>query len=236
MSRTTYDDLEYHLRQFDNVYRSTEMMVDWLDKFIGQGANKNICDMACGCGANVAYLAARYPQCNFVGIDVEERLIEEGAKRLSAPNARLQQGDWFHLDESLRGKFDGVICFQTLSWLAEYKEPLKCLADLNPEWIAISSLFYEGDIDYFINVKDYTEDETNYKEMRYNVYSLERIRKVFESLGYKRFEYVPYEIDIDIAPPSKKGRGTYTKKLEDGKRIQIFGGMMMPWYFVIALK
>ena len=33
--KTTYDNLEYHLRQYENVYRSTEMMVDWLEDIGG---------------------------------------------------------------------------------------------------------------------------------------------------------------------------------------------------------
>lgn len=238
--KATYDDLAYHLRQFDKVYRSTEMMVQWLEDsgagYFKTGEPQYICDMACGCGANLAYLASKYPETRFLGIELEEKLVLEGNKRLSFSNAQIIQGDWFQLDRSLTNKFNGIISFQTLSWLPGYKEPLRCLADLNPEWIAISSLFYEGDVDYFIEVNDYTENESDYKELRYNIYSLVRIKKCFESLGYKKFEYIPYDIDIDIEPVNKMGRGTYTRKMADGKRIQISGGMMMPWYFIVASK
>ena len=60
--KTTYDNLEYHLRQYENVYRSTEMMVDWLEDIGGvleRGKRQYICDMACGCGANIAYMAKK---------------------------------------------------------------------------------------------------------------------------------------------------------------------------------
>ena len=237
--KTTYDNLEYHLRQYENVYRSTEMMVDWLEDIGGvleRGKRQYICDMACGCGANIAYMAKKYPQSEFVGIELEERLVAEGKKQLQLPNTDIVQGDWFKLDMSYKDKFDGIISFQTLGWLPEYETPLKCLADLNPQWIAISSLFFEGDIDYFITVKDYTEDELNYKEMQYNIYSLVRVRKLLYNLGYKKFQFTPYDIDIDIDPVNKHGRGTYTRKMADGKRIQISGGMMMPWYFIVASK
>lgn len=36
--KITYDNIEYHLRQYEQVYRSTEVMVDWLD---GGGVFKN---------------------------------------------------------------------------------------------------------------------------------------------------------------------------------------------------
>ena len=236
--KITYDNIEYHLRQYEQVYRSTEVMVDWRDGggYLRTGKSQNICDMACGCGANIAYLASKYPQNNYVGIEIEERLVTEGNRRLTFPNTRIIQGDWFHLDKSLKEKFDAVISFQTLSWLSGYQTSLRCLADLNPKWIAISSLFYEGDIDYCVNVNDYSEDEVNYKETMYNIYSLVRVKKLFEELGYYKFDYIPYDIDIDIEPVNKQMRGTYTRKMADGKRIQISGGMMMPWYFVVASK
>lgn len=238
--KTTYDNLEYHLRQYDNVYRSTQTMIDWLEHagggYLKTSEVQNICDMACGCGANLAYLASKFPQSNFLGIELEEMLVIEGRKRLCAPNADIIQGDWFRLDKKLENKFDGIISFQTLSWLSDYETSLKCLTSLNPKWIAISSLFYEGDVDYFIKVNDYTENEAFYKEMNYNIYSLPRVRKTFASLGYRIFEYIPFDIDIDIEPPEKQERGTYTEKLANGKRIQISGGMMMPWYFIVASK
>lgn len=37
--KTTYDDLDYHLRQFDKIYRSTEMMIEWLET--GGGVSKS---------------------------------------------------------------------------------------------------------------------------------------------------------------------------------------------------
>ncbi len=42
--------------------------------------------------------------------------------------------------------------------------------------------------------------------------------------------------DIDIKKPEKAGLGTYTERLENGKRIQISGGLMLPWYFIVAYK
>lgn len=182
--KATYDDLEYHLRQYEKVYRSTEVMVEWLEhleRYLKIDETQVICDMACGCGANLKYLATRYPKSNFWGIELENKLVLEGNKRLTLPNAQIIQGDWFGLDKSLEGKFDGIISFQTLSWLPEYENSLKCLADLNPKWIAISSLFYEGNIDYFIEINDYTEDEINYKKMRYNIYSLPRVKKYLKN-------------------------------------------------------
>ena len=57
-----------------------------------------------------------------------------------------------------------------------------------------------------------------------------------KKLGYSYFEYMPFEIDIDIPRGESMDIGTYTIKTEDGKRLQISAGLMMPWYFVVAYK
>ena len=63
-----------------------------------------------------------------------------------------------------------------------------------------------------------------------------KIKELFNGLGYKKFDYRPFNIDIDIKKPEKAGLGTYTERLENGKRIQISGGLMLPWYFIVAYK
>ena len=54
--------------------------------------------------------------------------------------------------------------------------------------------------------------------------------------GYTVFRAEPFEIDIDIPKPEHLDMGTYTVKTEDGKRLQISGALLMPWYSVYAAK
>lgn len=44
------------------------------------------------------------------------------------------------------------------------------------------------------------------------------------------------KLGAHLPKPEKAGLGTYTEKLEDGRRIQISGGLMLPWYFIVACK
>lgn len=120
----------------------------------------------------------------------------------------------------------------------DYKKAIKCIAKLNPDWIGISSLCYEGNVEYKIEVSDYTRgDEKNEcLQCNYNIDSLPRLKDYFSELGYSRFEYKKFDIDIDIERPVTDGIGTYTRRMEDGSRIQISAGLMLPWYFIIASK
>ncbi len=231
---------EYHFKQWDKPYRSTEKFVEWLEKlgYLNKEDKLTICDIACGAGSNLNYLHNKFPKCSFTGIELNEELVLEGNRKLqNIECCHIEQGDWYNLDIKYINKFNGVLSFQTLSWLPEYKEALKSLVNLNPDWIAVTSLFYEGNIDYITKVIDYNYDETiGHKEFYYNVYSLIQLKKFLNELGYSKFEYLPFDIDIDIPKPEAEVRGTYTIKTEEGKRIQVSGAQLMPWYFVLAAQ
>jgi hypothetical protein len=60
-------------------------------------------------------------------------------------------------------------------------------------------------------------------------------QKFFREKGFSKFEYIPFEIDIDLPKPVGTGfDGTYTETLKNGERIQISGPILMSWYFVLA--
>lgn len=232
---------DYHYIQYRKPYRSTEAFIEWIDDKIYK--SKKILDIACGGGANLFYLAQKYPKISFEGIELNKELVDYANELLisqqAATNIKIYQGDWYNLPiEDLKDKYSGIVSFQTLSWLPEYTDAIKCLVDLNPDWIAVSSLFYEGSIDYTIKLKDYTRNDAqkDYQEYYYNIYSLVKVKELFNELGYKNFSYKKFEIDIDLEKKIEDGLGTYTKKLEDGSRIQISGGLMLPWYFIYASK
>lgn len=198
--------------------------------------------MACGGGANTIYLANRYENIHFTGMDINKEYIDTGnnmlEQKLIHGNCELCYGDWFNIDSERVGAFDGIISFQTLLMFPDYKAALEKLADLKPKWIALSSLFYEGDIEYTNKFHDYyrPSEGRDYTEIYYNIHSMIRFRKYMEELGYPNFEYMPFEIDIDLPKTDNMDIGTYTIKTVDGKRIQISAGMMMPWYFVVAYR
>jgi len=112
------------------------------------------------------------------------------------------------------------------------------MAKLNSKWIALTSLFYDGEISCKIEINDYafTMEGRECKEICCNIHSLIHVQKFFEECNFKKFKYTQFEIDVDLPEPQERGFGTYTEKLEDGRRLQISGPLLMPWYFVSASK
>ena len=235
--------IEYHKKQFQETYRSTIAFCEWLDSYeLFNSKNKiNIADIGAGAGSNLYYMSKKYSNLNLTGIELNRKLISIGNEFFNDNNINnciLQYGDLYNIDKSNINAYNGIVSYQTLSWLPEYKIPLKKIATLNPDWIAISSLFYNGEVDLRIEIKDYSRpgNSNPYKEGFYNIYPLPHVKNYFKKLGYSKFEYLRFDIDIDLPKPQSKGMATYTEMLKNGRRIQISGGILMNWYFVLARK
>lgn len=231
--------LDYHEKQFKNPYRSTIAFSNWLKslKLLSKKTPKKILDVGSGEGASLSFLAGGFPKSEFIGVDINKTLVKKGNllfNKMGQKNCFLEVGDLYALNKKYKNVFDGVISLQTLSWLPEYKVPLKQIIKLNPSWIAISSLFYDGFVECEIKVKDYTNVRTP-QEVFYNVYSLKLVENFLKKHGYKKFKYVPFIIDADVEKNSDGKMGTYTLKTEKG-RIQISGPLLMNWYFIAAIR
>ncbi|MBL7195622.1 MAG: methyltransferase domain-containing protein [Desulfobacterales bacterium] len=232
-------DTKYHERQFKEPHRSTIAFCDWLEEigYIQRDSQLKIIDIGSGSGANIYYMGKRYPNSQFIGMDINSDLVTSGNQFFQdngIENCQLIKGDIYNLSEKYVPANDAIVSFQTLSWLPEFKKPIASLSKLKARWIALSSLFYDGPLSCTIEVQDYDINLNPCKESFYNVYSLPVVRDYLLKNGYPKFQYTPFEIDIDLPRPSEKGRGTYTEKLKNGNRLQISGPLLMPWYFIAA--
>lgn len=229
------ENLEWYTRQFDNPYRITVAF----EKFLTENVNMNglsILDIGCGPGGGTAYIAERHMTSKFTGIDINTRLFE--LYRGSSKNIEFEYGDIYRLDEKYVDKYQGIICLQTLSWLPEYKDALEQMCKLNADWIAFSSLFYEGKINYTISLENYERptQQSEYSQVYYNIYSVPLITEIFHDYGYKNVIYKPFEIDIDIEKPKHKNLGYYTIKTDAGKRLAFNTCLYQPEGFICAYK
>jgi SAM-dependent methyltransferase len=236
-------DFSYHLKQYAHPYRSTVHFCRWLaiNKVLERSSRQKVLDIAAGMGASTCYLAKKHPRSSFVGIDIDPELVKRGngyLRKLGQKNCKLEKSDLYNLHKKYGGKYDGVVSLQTLSWLPDYKLPLQRMLALRPKWLALSSLFFPGNIECKIQVRDYSDPLISRpcKEEYYNIYSLKRVQEFFSKHGYSRFTYAPFTIDIDLPKPTKPILQTYTETLKDGRRLQISGPLLMNWYFILARR
>lgn len=112
-----------------------------------------------------------------------------------------------------------------------YRAALDQLLAVTKQWLVISSLFTEFDIDARIDVIDYSRQDGIREPQYYCVYSLSQFRQYCEGLGFTLVASRAFEIDVDL-PPQGPGRGTYTRTLSDGRRLQFSGPLCLPWRFI----
>ncbi len=232
----------YSLKQYNKIYGSTVEFIKFLEKYIDLN-KKNLIDLACGGGANTIYLAKKYPQSSFLGIDYDKNLIKLGDKsKKNLSNIKFKIDNWnnvglyksFINSDKKMNPSGGIICFQSLTCLdMQLEEILKNLKKKNFPFVAFSSLFYEGKCDYRIYVKDFSQ-ASEFKEGWYNIYSIHTMKNILIKKGYKNFKFSNYNIKYNLPKPKHSGMQSYTIKTNSGKRIIFSGALHLPYAFFLA--
>lgn len=229
--------IAYHTNQWDQPKQQTIEFTNFISKELR--SNSIILDLGCGGGGATYFIAKKFPEVSFLGVDQDVNLINLANKNISNVNApkniKFKVGNFYALDESL--EVNGVICLQTLSWLSGYENFMKNVyTKLSPDWFAVTSLFYQGDITAETKVTEHRIGRT----INYNTYSIPQVEKFSLEFDYKLADLQKFDIGFDIAQPKGFDRmGTYTKLIIDGKlkkRIQISGPLLMNWYFLLFKK
>lgn len=193
-----------------------------------------ILDACCGIGHLDYFLSAISPNSTFFGIDQTSFLIEEAKKLCSErKNVSFEVEDIYNLPKKFPKSFDITINWKTLSWLPHYDDCMKALFAVTKKHIFVSSLFYDGLIDFEIKVKEYaTEKRKEDFNLFYNIYSYPIFEKFLYDLGAKSVKSFDFNLEIDLPKPDIDNMGTYTIKKDDGGRIQLSGPIMMLWKII----
>jgi hypothetical protein len=234
-------DWDFHRRQFENPYKSTIAFCQFLKQNNLPREKDKVGDIGAGMGGIIEYFAQVFPQSSFVGIELNEECVNRGNDiftKNGRNNCLLFQGDIFDLDKKHFNAYAGITCLASLLCFPNATDPITAIAKLNPEWIAISSLFNESLVEATVVTKDYSRPYSNFQstDKFYNIYSIQKTADLLSKLGYSEFSFQRFEIDIDLSKPEHGGMGTYTERLADGRRLQISGPVLMSWYFILARK
>lgn len=80
-----------------------------------------ILELGCAGGGNILPIAAQFPECEVVGVDLSSRQVAEGNTGIKAchlKNAKLLHGNIAELPSDL-GEFDYILCHGVYSWVPE---------------------------------------------------------------------------------------------------------------------
>jgi SAM-dependent methyltransferase len=237
--RTAQQDIDYHLRQFREPYRSSVALGDFLQRHRLNPLHGEALDVGCGAGANLFYLSSLFPEVCWTGVDLAGSVLFPHTQQLffeRGINAQLITGDFFQLDRLVNNrKFELVLCIQTFTVLPSYDRLLEQLLKVTEGWLVLTSPFTDFNVDARIEVRDYTWPPQEQGSHFSSVFSLPRLRAFCESRGFREWIVEDFEIDKDLPIPPSGGLTTYTQRLADGRRLQFTGPIFLPWKF-IALK
>ena len=234
---------EYHRRQYEQCYEATRCLFEFIDDTVGEVGDRKILDVACGAGANVHHMLQRWRQSHVTGLDRDAVLLDYARARVLPENASrcdYLQADFFDLPRLAEpDTFSITTLMQTLQFFSpdEYAGVLRTLMKVTRDWVFVSSLFTNKRMDVIAGIRDYTRfAEDSFAEgsehlFFYNTFCMDRFRRIAAQLGAKEVIFRDFEINIDLVGPAAGGIGTYTEKLEDGRRLQFSGAVFMPWKF-----
>jgi len=227
---------DYHERQYQQCYDTTRRLLEFVDDTVGGVGEQQILDMACGAGANVHHMLQRWPHCKVTGLDLDASLLDYARGRVSpeaSGRCEYNQANLFDLPTLYdAGTFNLTTLMQTLLFFGpdEYAEVLRALMKVTREWVFLSSLFTDKRMDVTAQIRDYIRFGDDTKEtIPYNTHCMDRFQRIALQLGAKEVIFRDFEISIDLTGPAEGGIGTYTRKLEDGNRLQFSGAVFMPW-------
>jgi len=246
--------MDYFFRQLENPYQSTISFFDFLDERHLINERSKLVDACCGSGCNTFYAAKRFRPNRIVGFDYQEEFLSIArdykskfydGQQESETEITFCKGDIYNVSPLLSDSHqiaavDGVIFLQTLSWLTDWQKALTELNHLNPDWVALSSLFYDGLIEAEITIRRYSRNDgviatTPHDVSPYNVYSIALVEKFLGEIGFRKFHWQDFHIKCPLEKPHDKDKmGTYTIEETTGRLMQVSGPILMPWYFLIA--
>lgn len=211
-----------------------EVLFEFLSKDL-KLKGQHILEAGSGYGRLIYFLNEFDPEQDYTGIDYIKELVDQGnLKFKNNKNIHFRTGNLLNISKKYKKKFDITISYKTLSWLPYYENFLKEFVQVTKKKIYITSLFYDGDIDFVTKV--YTDASTNSGDnySYLNTYSLKRFKLYCKRIGIRRVKAVNLNLDLDISQPASiNDLSTYTLKTMDGKRMEITGNTILSWKLLI---
>jgi ubiquinone/menaquinone biosynthesis C-methylase UbiE len=214
-----------------------ESQMDYLFSFLKKDfKNKKlkVLDACCGYGRLIHFLNEFNPKQNYIGIDYMEELIKDAKERFASfDNISFEKGNVMYLAEKYYKEFDIAINYKTLSWLPYYKTIIEQLFKVTKQKIYITSLFYDGDIDFITKIYPEAQnaDENTFSFL--NTYSFPKFKKYCISLGAKKVNSIDMHLNFDIAKFKDENiLQTYTIKTQEDLFLEVTGNIILNWKLV----
>ena len=192
----------------------------------------------------MSYYVKNYPKVKFTGLDYRKNNIARA--KVLYKKFKLVNSDFVQFNALKKNnnknllKPDGIISEKTFCTFKDIKKPIINLINLQPKWIAINSLFYEGNMDVLVHIRETKSFyAVNYKDNNpdgdFNIFSINNLNNILKKTKYKITQIKPFFPPKEIKA-DKKYRGSYTMRTAINKNTCFSGPVLLPWYFILIEK
>jgi len=188
---------EYNDRQYNEMYRSTNFTINCLDNILSLKSNLSILDVGCSAGANLYHIVKKFPNHNYVGIDINKYFLNQAVEKYRELN--IKNTSFINLDfKSYNTKHDIIGSSQFLEVLDynEGKDFQKFCFDNSKLGVFFTAMFSERLIDTETYMHDYTFSPK--KKVPHCIYSIPKLVELAENKGFKLIKNEKFIININI--------------------------------------
>ncbi|QPO11198.1 class I SAM-dependent methyltransferase [Thalassospira sp. A40-3] len=238
MSNATYRNHQHYIDEgWSNEPKETfKSLLNILKKRIGEDCS-SVLDVGCAAGELLGFLSTEFKECELVGVDVTQSLLDVGSRLL--PEAQFTRASALELPASLFEKFDLVTSIGCMSIFNEL--------EINVYWdnlyrvtkpgglIVVLSPLNEFGVDAMIRHRKRPDGSPGSWETGWNIFSRETIEELVADLG-ARLELQRFQIPFDI-PRREDPIRTWTMQTQY-RDLQLTNGLkiMIDHYFMIVHK
>ena len=190
-------------------------------------------DMGCAIGTFPNYLSTQFKNYKIMGYEYLDELLLM-AKKLH-PHIPFKKLDVRNPKELPPKSLDIITMSGVLSIFDDYESVLKNIITwIKPKGrILIFSLFNPFDLDVFIKYKHSHEASTSELESGWNIISQKTIIKFLEKQKIYKFEFLKFNMSIDLEKNNDDKIRSWTEKNANGKRYIINGlNIKQPQYLL----
>lgn len=211
-----------------NPKRATQYIGDKILSFgFSPDDKKRFLDIGCSNGDFLFYLMEKFPNSDFMGVDVLEGSLNKAKEDfkhfgLTPPPLNILNIETATPSDLAKlGKFDFVSMNGVISIFDDIYKPLQNFTSLlvDDGVGVIMSIFNPYDIDVLI--KGRVCGNTHW-ESGWNLWSQTTVLNMLDELGYHGEFYEDFELDIDL-PQQEDLLRSWTVRMENGKRLIVNG-------------
>jgi SAM-dependent methyltransferase len=199
-----------------------------------EAGSKNLLDLCCGYGRLIHFLADEFQTLSIHGIDYLESLIAQAKSQFKGnPKLTFEAGNAYDISKTHGRDFDITVIHKTLSWLPYYENILLEALKVTKKKIYITSLFWDGDIDFITKIFKQASSNQSDNFSYINTYSLPKFTKFCLAQGARTVSASNMNIDVDLLNSGNPDQlQTFTVQTKAEQRLEFTGPLQLNWKLI----